>query len=309
MREDKRGNQIAELRGSTTSELSSWDITARTRVLGVIGYPIGHSLSPSMHNAALRYLGLDYRYFAFEVRPESLGQALAGMRAFEFAGLNVTIPHKTKVVEYLDELGWEARVLGAVNTICPQDGKLVGHNTDGKGFVRALREDAGVELRGKTILVLGTGGAARAVLLQLAREGASLVTVAGRVREKASNVIQLIQKACPTCTARAVELAPATLQKEIKKCDILVNATPIGMCPNEGSSLVPCEYFRQGLVACDLVYNPRRTLFLQHAGSRGAIVIDGTGMLIYQGAIAFELWTGKAPPIEIMREAVIQGLA
>ncbi|MBC7327104.1 shikimate dehydrogenase [bacterium] len=270
-------------------------IDATTKVVGVIGYPISHSLSPQMHNSAFLHLGLNYVYLAWEVEPSNLKLAIDGVRGLGIVGLNVTIPHKEKVGEYLDELSEEARMVGAVNTILNKNGKLVGFNTDVEGFRRAL----GCSVKDKKVVVLGAGGAGRAVVFALIKDGASCI-ILNRTEEKARD---LAEKFKGIGEVMADKLTPSALKRAMQEADILVNATSLGM---KGESIEGIEdALREDILVMDLVYNPRETPLLRIAKEKGARVVEGWRMLLHQGAYSFEIWTGKKAPLDVM-ENVLQ---
>jgi shikimate dehydrogenase len=283
-------------------------ISGSTRVAGVIGDPVRHSLSPVLHNAAYRELGLDWVYAAFEVPSGSTGAALDAMRVLGFAGLSITMPHKTAAAEHCEELSDDAAVLHSVNTVrVSEDGWLVGDSTDGEGFVRSLRE-AGHDPAGTGALVVGGGGAARAVALALGRAGAR-VTVCARKPEAATAAAQLAGGE----TAPWDERGPVA-----ERCGVIVNATPIGMAPagygraggtNAADLPIPADALRSGHVCVDLVYHPRDTAFLRAARERGAATVDGLGMLVHQAGLQVEAWTGRSAPIAAMRAAAEVALA
>jgi shikimate dehydrogenase len=273
-------------------------MTRATRFVGILGWPLDHTLSPAIHNAAFRRLGLDWVYLSFPVPAERLAEAVAGLRALGAQGANVTMPHKEAVVDHLDELSGEAEVLGAVNTIQQLGGKLIGHNTDIGGFIEFVRSDAGFDPSGKTALVLGSGGAARAVVKGLSDAGAERVTVAARSSERARGVAGM---------GRATD----TLEWEealrgAADVDLVVNATPLGM---HGENPLPGVDFRSGQAVVDLVYEPPTTPLVQAARSRGADAWGGLGMLVQQAVAAFRIWTGREPPVEAMSAAAIHKLA
>jgi len=283
-------------------------ISGRTKVCGIFGHPVEHTFSPAMHNAAFAALKMDYVYVPFPVPPTGLAVAVAAVRALGLAGVNVTIPHKESVLPLLDELSEEARLIGAVNTIVNRSGRLYGDNTDGRGFLRALEGKAGFTPAGKTALILGAGGAARAVAAQLALAGVSKLLLANRSRNRAGELAGFITDK----TGVRAEIVPwpegggGTLPAEaLLEAALVVQATPLGMHPNYSETApLPFDLFRQGQLACDLVYNPLETLFLKKARQSGAVAVDGLGMLLYQGALAFELWTGATAPVEVMRQAL-----
>jgi shikimate dehydrogenase len=283
-------------------------ITAATRIVGVIGDPIAHSRSPAMHNAAFRALDLPWAYCAFHVRPDRVAAAVAAVRALDLGGVNVTIPHKQAVIAHLDRVTRVARLTGAVNTILHRGGVLLGDNTDVPGLARAL-DEAGVRRRVPAALVLGAGGSARAAVVALARRTAR-VTVAARRPEQARALVAELQPGLRTRLEAVAlpELSPgaAGVTAHLARAAVVVNATPVGM---KGERFLPLD-FAATPPAClfyDLVYTERRTPFLEAAARAKRKGVNGLGMLLHQGAIAFELWTGVAPPLEVMRRALRAG--
>lgn len=275
------------------------------KVVGIIGYPLGHSVSPAMHNAAFRELGLDYEYIPFEVEPADLGEALHGLRALHIAGFNVTIPHKEVIVPLLDEVTKLARVIGAVNTVENQDGTLVGYNTDAPGFIESLREDAGFDPEGKRAVILGAGGAGRAVATILAEVGAKEIVIADVIEEKARELAEYLGSAMET-TCKAAHLGDL----DLAGVDLLVNATPVGMHPKVNDSPLPAgvKIKNKKLLVYDLVYNPADTKLLKTAKAAGCKICSGLGMLVRQGALAFTIFTGEEAPVETMWEAARKSL-
>jgi len=260
-----------------------------------------------MHNAAFAALGLDWCYVPLPVATEPstrLGEAVSGLRALGLRGANVTVPHKQAVMPYLDQLTAAAQAIGAVNTIVVQaDGSLLGDNTDAPGFVADLR-DHDVDPQNKHILVVGAGGSARAVVYGLASAGATSVTVANRTLERARELVTTLQEQVPACALHACAF-PNHLAAVAAESDVIVNCTSLGMTPNlTGLPWLPDLPFRPGQAVYDLVYNPRKTCLLAQAECEGAHVIGGIGMLVWQGAIAFERWTGIVPPVDVMRQAI-----
>jgi shikimate dehydrogenase len=273
-------------------------ITGTTRLAAVIGDPVRHSLSPAIHNAAFRALGLDWVFLAFEVAPGHAVDALSAMRTLGIAGYSVTMPHKTDVARAVDELDDDATALGAVNCVVNDRGRLWGANTDGEGFLRGLRHDAGLDAAGLRCVVLGAGGAARAVVRALARAGAEEVVVVNRSAAPAEAAIRL-----GPGSARVGD--PAA----VGKADLVVNATPIGMHGRPAGELpCPVEGLHAGQVVVDLVYDPLDTPLLVAARARGAAAYNGVSMLVFQAARAFELWTGAAAPVGSMMVAVAERL-
>lgn len=267
-----------------------------TALYGVVGHPLGHSLSPLMHNRAFEALGLDAVYLAFETR-DILG-VMAGARALPIQGLSVTIPHKRAVMECLDEVDPAAQKIGAVNTVARQGKRLVGFNTDAAGARRALESRLGPgALRGMRCLLVGAGGAARAVGFALLEAGASLA-LWNRSPQRGQRLALAL--GCPLLSQEEAWDFGA---------DLLVNATPVGMVPMTGSCPVPEHALRRGMAVFDLVYNPPETLLLQKARDRGCITVSGLDMFLYQGALQLKLWTGLEPPLEAIKTVVSEALA
>ncbi|WP_418792318.1 shikimate dehydrogenase [Phosphitispora sp. TUW77] len=283
-------------------------ISGKTKVTGLIGYPVEHSFSPAMHNAAFGRNNLDYVYVPFCVKPEELSQAAAGIRGLNLAGVNVTIPHKAAIMEFLDDLAPEAKLIGAVNTIVVRDGKLIGHNTDAPGFVAALRKEAAVEPAGKQVTIIGAGGAARAVAIQLALEGVGKITLSSPFPKEIIPIKKAITSATATLVAEACWDETAISMAAVNS-DIVINTTPLGMHPNT-NDMPPISFAEipEGVLVCDLIYNPGETMFLKKAKEQGLPVMNGIGMLLYQGVIAFELWTGSEAPVETMRKVLLKAV-
>jgi len=283
------------------------DISGKTNLCGLIGDPIEHTMSPAMQNAAFRDKGIDYLYVPFRVKPENLGKAVEGMRALNIKGLNVTIPHKVAVIPFLDELDDLAEKIGAVNTIVNEDGMLKGYNTDATGFLRALLE-SGIELEDKNIVILGAGGASRAISLTLAEGGANLV-ILNRLLELdwAEELAGRLSQIC-TSEVKALEMNRQNLLRTLDKATLLVNATSVGMSPNIEQTPVDSDLLRQDLTVFDIVYNPVKTRLLREAEAAGAKTVSGVEMLVWQGALAFELWTGLKAPVELMKKETTRRL-
>jgi len=282
-------------------------ISGKTRLCGIIGDPVEHTMSPVMHNAAFRQMGVDYLYVPFKVKQEELAKAIDGVRALNIRGLNVTIPHKVTVIQFLDKLDHLAEKIGAVNTIVNDDGVLTGYNTDGAGFLQALLEK-GIEPRGKNIVILGAGGASRAISFSLADRGGNLVILNRALEldwaeELASRISQIFAK-----EVEALELNRENLARVLDRANIVVNATSVGMTPNIDETPVTSDLLKPGLIVFDIVYNPIKTRLLREAEAAGARTISGLDMLVWQGALAFEKWTGLKAPVELMREEVIKVL-
>jgi shikimate dehydrogenase len=277
---------------------------------GLIGWPLGHSVSPAMHNAAFEALGLDGRYVALPVPPEQVGSLVRGLHGRGFRGVNVTIPHKQAVMPLMDELSEPARLIGAVNTIIVEpDGRLCGDNTDWLGFLHPL-DARGFDLAGKSVLLLGAGGAARAVVYALVQRNIAHLILWNRTPDRA---IELAIHAATLDSALTIDNSHLTIdncQVGIANADLIVNTTPAGMWPHVDESPWPADVpFPAGALVYDLVYRPERTQLLRQAGAAGCSTQGGLEMLIVQGAVAFELWMGQAPPLEIMMAAARAALA
>lgn len=266
----------------------------------MIGDPVEHSISPDMQNAAFEKLGLDYIYVAFRVAQNSIAPAMDGIRSLGLRGANVTIPHKSSVVEYLDELDKSARKIGAVNTIKRDGQHLRGFNTDGIGAIRALKSVV-KKIEDKNILLLGAGGAARAIAHSLAEIKVNL-TISNRTISKAKELVSDVKKKTGV-KIEQIPLKEEILKKYIKKSDILINSTSVGMHPNEDETLVRAEMMHPDLTVMDIVYNPLKTLLLREAKKAGGKTINGLEMLVQQGAASFQIWTGKKAPVKTMKRA------
>jgi shikimate dehydrogenase len=279
-----------------------------TRLFAVIGHPISHSMSPAMHNAVFSKLGLECYYTLFDVSPEDLGIAIKGMKALGFGGINVTIPHKVWVIDHLDKLSPEARLIGAVNTIKVGD-ELEGFNTDGSGALEALKVN-GEDPMGKNVLILGSGGAARAISVTLAMRGCvENMTLLGIDSDELSGLLNDLERGTD-CSVRAAELDKANLKNEISDADILIHATPVGMHPKSDKTLVTAEDLKKDMVLMDIVYNPLETQLMREAKKAGVTtIIGGVDMFVNQGAEALRIWLEIDPPIELMKKTVIRELS
>ncbi len=282
-------------------------INSKTKLLAVIGHPIGHSLSPLMHNAVFNELNINSVYLCFDIKPESLGKFVVGAKAMQVKGINVTIPHKVTVMEHLDEISKEAELIGAVNTIKfnENSGKTTGYNTDGSGCVRALQE-AGEDLTGKHIFMLGAGGAARAICFQCVLEGAN-VTITNRTEEffMAEN---LSKEICEKLNKEVsvVEFSNDKIKEQLMNSDILIHTTPIGMFPDNENCIIPGEIIPSHLTVMDIVYNPIETKLLKLAAEKGCKTVPGVGMFVHQGAEAEKIWfPGIVPPVDLMKKVVM----
>ena len=282
-------------------------ISGHTKLFCLIGSPVGHSGSPAMYNYSFARTGIDAAYLAFEIPLEQVEEGVAALKTLHVGGFNITMPCKTAVAELLDELSPAAKLIGACNTVTVgEDGKLTGHNTDGMGFVRNLHEN-GVEVQGKKLVVLGAGGAATAICVQTALDGASEIAIFNRKDEFYANgehTVEKLRQAVPGCKVSITPLEDsAALAEAVKGCDILVNATKVGMKPLDGETLIDPALFRSDLVVADTVYNPRETRMIQEAKAAGCkAAIGGIGMLLWQGVAAFKLFTGKDMPAQEVLE-------
>jgi shikimate dehydrogenase len=281
-------------------------IGGRTGVLGVIGDPVEHTLSPALQGAALAATGLDYVYVPFRVRPPALAAAIAGMRALQIRGLNVTVPHKPAVVELMDDLAPEARAVGAVNTAANQDGRLIGHNTDAFGATQSLRHDLGLDRLPPCVALLGAGGAARAILYALlSQPEVERVILANRTVRRAEALGAAMDRG-----GRVAVTPLEACRAQLREAGLLINATSVGMWPQAPASPLPDPSgLHPGMAVLDTVYRPAVTELMRQAGAAGARAVNGLGMLVYQGARSFEIWTGQWPPVAAMRRAAETRLA
>jgi shikimate dehydrogenase len=280
-------------------------ISGKTQLFGVIGNPIEHTLSPIIHNAAFEALELDFAFLAFKVQAADLGDALSGMRALNIHGLNVTMPHKNTVIKYLDEVDPGVKTIASVNTILNKDGKLLGFNTDGVGALSALEQN-GVEVSGKKILLLGAGGAAKAIAYIISQEAAELV-ILNRTLNQATEIANILKQKFNK-KINVETLSPSAIRDNLADADVLINATSIGMKPNANQTLVEPQLLKSDLAVMDIVYDPLETKLARDAKAAGAKVVSGVEMLIYQGAASFEIWTACNAPVELMRKAALSHL-
>lgn len=277
----------------------------RTRVCGILGDPVAHSMSPLMHNAAFTHLNLDLVYVPFRVTFGRLGDALAGIRGLGLQGCNVTVPHKEAVIPLLDQIAPLAQSIGAVNTITNDRGLLLGDNTDAPGFLRAL-EHRSVDPSEKKVLVLGSGGAARAIAVALAEQRSEL-TICNRTLARAERLAEFVSS-LSSARVRVVAWASEQMTQQLRDADVVVNATSVGMDSLKTESPVPHGVLRPDMVVVDIVYNPPRTKLLRQAEAAGARTIGGIDMLLWQGVLAFKRWTGLEAPVAVMRQAVVHKL-
>lgn len=281
-------------------------INGSTRLCCLIGHPVKHSLSPLMHNTAFEELGLNSIYLAFKVEKSSLGDAVKGLKSLGVCGFNVTIPHKVEIVEYIDEKDRSAVDIGAVNTVVNRDGWLIGYNTDVQGVIFALERAGLTPLRGLAVII-GAGGAARAVVTALALMGCEEILILNRTEERGITLAHEAEKRYGI-RCRGLKLTYKNLERNVEDADLIVNATSLGMHPEIDQSPVPKELIPEGAAVFDVVYTPLETRFLREAKERGAKTIPGIDMLIGQGASSFKLWTGKEFPVETVKKRLIATL-
>jgi len=279
------------------------DITGKTEVVGLFGYPVRHTASPAFQNAGFRAAGLDWIYLPFEVHPDDLGEAIAGIVALGFRGINLTIPHKQAVMDYMNEIRPEAAIIGAVNTVDIKGGRLKGYNTDGRGFAKSLKEESGVDLAGKNLFVMGAGGGGRAVAVQAALDGAASVSICDSDETRSKSLASAIDVGVRPGAARLVSHHQPSIREALRNCEIFADATPLGMRSGDPTSIEP-DWLSPSTLVYDLVYDPPETPLLRAAKERGCRTQNGLGMLLYQGCIAFEIWTGVSAPVEPMRAAL-----
>ena len=279
-----------------------------TLLAGIFGYPIRHSISPAMHNAAFEHLGIDAVYEAWETTPDDLPAGVAALRADNYLGANVTVPHKQAVMEHLDDIDELAAGIGAVNTIVNRNGRLVGSNTDALGFINSLKGETGTSLSGLEVVLIGAGGAARAAAYALAIEQVGSLTIANRTVERARSLAEELRRASMETTAFNI-VAPEFMLA-CKRADLIVNSTSVGMLhgPAEGESPIPADAISPECVVYDMVYNPPDTPLLLYAEGAGAQVVGGLPMLVYQGAAAWSRWTGQEAPVDVMFKAAKEAL-
>ncbi len=275
-------------------------IKGTTRLISILGNPVKHSKSPQMHNRSFEKLGLDFAYMPFEI--EELGKAVGAMKILNAKGFNITMPYKGQVMEFLDEIDRAADMIGSVNTVLNKDGKLIGYNTDGKGFVKSL-EERKVKFKDEKIVILGAGGAARAIAIQLALDSAGEIVIVNRTIEKAERITNIINKEIPKVKARSIILDEGRLKEELKDAKILINTTPIGMEATLGKSPIEkLDTLHRDLFVSDIIYDPAKTKLLSQAERAGCKTMNGLGMLVYQGAIAFKIWTDIDMPQSLIED-------
>ncbi|MBI5893868.1 MAG: shikimate dehydrogenase [Deltaproteobacteria bacterium] len=283
-------------------------ITGKTKILGIFGYPITHTLSPLMHNAAIERLGLDMVYLPFEVEHKDLKNVVDAIRALNIIGVNITIPHKESVIKFLDEVSDDARLIGAVNTIVNKNGKLIGYNTDGEGYVNSLKNELGFDVKGKNIVILGAGGAARGIVFAIAKKGAKKIVIANRTIKKAVSLANEFKRHFKEAEILASGIDEQSFKKYLTDIHLIINTTSIGM-NDKGDLKIPFALIPKNAVVSDIVYKPLLTKFLKNAERFGIKTHSGLGMLVEQGALSFKLWTKKDMPKIIVYKTLQKKLA
>ncbi len=277
-------------------------IKGSTQLTCIIGSPVDHSKSPYMHNLAFEKLGLDYAYMAFDIKEGSLKQGVDGLRTLNVRGFNITMPHKQEVMKYLDKIEEDAKLIGAVNTVLNNNGKLIGYNTDGKGFIKSL-EERNVKYIDEKIVIIGAGGAAKAIAIELALKGVENIVIVNRTLEKAEAISHTINKNIEGSESRSLVLDEKLLKEELKDASILINTTSVGMGDSIDKNIIKNEdTLDKDLFVADLIYNPVKTKFLSMAEEKGCRIMNGLDMLVYQGALVFKIWTGADMPVEVMKK-------
>ena len=283
-------------------------VNGRTKVIGLIGYPVEHTASPPMHNAVFQKLDLDYVYIPFSIPPEDLLSAIKAMKTLNFVGFNVTIPHKKNIIKYLDEVDYHARLVGSVNTVIRENGRFIGYNTDGEGFIKSL-EEKGVEVEGKTIFLIGAGGAAWAIAFAMMERKPRRIFILNRDMDNAEFLRIRLTMAYRKSTVLTLPHKKQPLKYTLQVTDLLINATPVGM---DGESIpfdLEIEHLPPHAVIYDLIYSPPLTPLLKKGRNLGLKVINGVGMLVHQGAISLKMWLGIDPPLDVMKKAVEEFLS
>jgi len=283
-------------------------VNGKTKILGIFGDPIEHSLSPEMHNAAFEYEGLDCVYVPFNVKSENLKDAVHGIKALGLLGVNVTIPHKQGIMEYIDDVSEDAKLIGAVNTIHNDNGKLIGYNTDGRGFIMSL-EESGFSCQGKSVLVFGAGGASRGICVTLGLHNVKDIYIVNRTLKRAEEIAEVVNDNTKA-KAHVIEFAPERFGEMIKSVDLIVNTTSQGMHGNESGiqDIINWESINKNTLISDIVYRPLITPFLLKAYRRGLKVVTGDNMLLYQGVLAYEIWLKRKAPVEVMKDVLFRRL-
>jgi len=285
------------------------NINGQTKIYGIFGYPVSHTLSPAMHNAAFEKLKINAVYVPFDVRPDKIKTAISSLASLGIGGVNLTMPYKEICLPYLHEVSKEAKLIGAVNTILVgQDGKLKGFNTDGIGFVTALRKQLRYDPKGRSVFIMGAGGAGKAVAVQFALEGAKQIFVVDIQKSRAHKLVVSLKRNIHHVRVKAIPCVKKEIERTIADTDILINATPMGMKESDQVIFEP-QALHNKIVVCDLIYNPPMTKLLKYAKSKRLRHMNGLGMLLHQGAAAFGIWTQKQAPVDVMQKALEREIA
>ena len=283
------------------------EISGKTKIVGIFGYPVKHTLSPIMHNAAFTDLEIPYVYLPFEVKPENLKEAIAAIRVLRLAGINLTVPHKIEAIRYLDEITREGELIGSINTIQNKDGKLIGHNTDGKGFVASLKEDLGFNPKDKHVLLLGASGSGRAILVELLLQGAKSIVISNRTVSRGIGLVQEFSKKFSKSTLSFTPLSDLKKKVSFSQIDLLINSTSLGMKGEEFPDL-PLPSLPPASIVYDIIYSPLKTKLIEAADRLGLVTKNGLGMLLHQGSLSFQIWTQRRPSLKIMQNAIIEAI-
>lgn len=277
-------------------------IKGSTGLIALLGKPVKHSKSPYMHNRSFEILNLDFAYMAFEIENHKVEKSVEAMRTLNAKGFNITMPYKEEVMMFLDEIDKGAKLIGSVNTVLNNNGKLIGYNTDGQGFVKSL-EEKHIKFTDEKIVILGSGGSARAIAIQLALDSAREIVIANRTIGKAETISDIINKNIPKVKAKSISLDEKLLKEELKDAKILINTTSIGMDDTMDKSLIrDTDTLHKDLFIADIIYNPSRTKLLSQAQQMGCKTMNGLNMLVYQGALAFKMWTGRDMPKSLIKD-------
>jgi shikimate dehydrogenase len=283
-------------------------ISSKTKLTGLLGYPLEHTMSPAMHNRAFEVLNLDFFYLPIEVGAADLADVIRGMIKMNFVGFNITMPHKIEIMKYLDEIEPIAAAIGAVNTVVIKDGRLKGYNTDGSGYFRSLQEETGIDAKGRNVFILGSGGACRALAFNAAFRGADRLYLCNRTVQKAKDLASEINEKVRAC-AIPLSMEQGAAKKALSETDILINTTSIGMYPETNAIPIEAGLLEKRMTVSDIIYNPLKTRLLLEGEKAGCKTHSGLGMFLYQGGEAQEKWTGHKAPIEAMRELLKETLS
>jgi len=285
-----------------------YQVDSKTKLTGIFGYPVEHSLSPVLHNRVYRHMNLNWCYLPFQVAESDLKDAFKGIKALGVVGINITMPHKEAAIQYMDELEGFAENMGSINTVQIIEGRLIGYNTDAYGFLSSLKKDAGFDPKGKRVIIVGAGGAAKAVSHALANEGVSKIDIFNRTELRAIKLAESLRAKYKAIDIKANGVIGVNAPV-VAGADLIINATSVGMDKKDKCLPISTDGIHRGQLVFDLIYSPRKTAFMQEAETRGARTINGLGMLLYQGAAAFKIWIKLDPPIDFMKEVLEETIA